>query len=400
MRPEIIINEPRGFDPHKFFYSRTDRRGIILSGSQLLFDVADYPREQLIGAPHKVVRHPDTPRGLFSLIWSTIQAGEPAIGFVKNLARDGRYYWVTAVVIPDGEGHLSICSAPAGALFEPTQAIYARMLKAEAAGMAPAESAAMLLSELQALGISSFAAYGAQVLAEKLREDDASCAVRRLMGLHKSITEVSAARGALMDTLRTLYLIPTNMRILASRLEPSGGPISAISDSYKRAAADLMTRLTGGPKGAPGRSGPTTSSAQLIEEAILSMCVAMLMQQAIAQVVTEARASRDGLDEETARLQAVGARYQQAYRDAQSAERLDDIMRSVRQVAREAEVLKRLMAGLDQIRILGEVESGRIRNSDSGLAAIMSQLTSFHGQIHSRLTTMGNTAARMEAMDI
>lgn len=266
--------------------------------------------------------------------------------------------------------------------------------------MAPAESAAMMLSELQALGIGSFAAYGAQILAEKLREDDASCPVRRLMGLHTSIAEVSTARGALMDTLRTLYLIPTNMRILASRLEPSGGPISAISDSYKRAAADLMTRLTGGPKGAPGRSGPTISSAQMIEEAVLSICVAMLVQRAISQLVTEAGALGQALDEETATLQAVGARYQQAYREAQSPQRLDDIMRSVQQVAREAEVLKRLMAGLDQIRILGEVESGRIRDSDSGLAAIMSQLTSFHGQIHSRLTTMGNTAARMAAMEI
>ena len=79
-----------------------------------------------------------------------------------------------------------------------------------------------------------------------------------------------------------------------------------------------------------------------------------------------------------------------------SVESKERMMQTVAHISREAEHIKRLMAGLDQIRILGEVESGRLRNSDGGLAAVMGQLTSFHGLIHTRLTAMSNIAARMQ----
>jgi hypothetical protein len=61
------------FGLEESFYSRTDTRGIIASGNFVFQRVSHYSWEELIGAPHKTIRHPDMPKGLFSLFWDTIK---------------------------------------------------------------------------------------------------------------------------------------------------------------------------------------------------------------------------------------------------------------------------------------------------------------------------------------
>ena len=53
-----------------------------------------------MGAPHSILRHPDMPKAVFKLLWDTIQAGNEIFAYVKNLAKDGSYYWVEAQVTP------------------------------------------------------------------------------------------------------------------------------------------------------------------------------------------------------------------------------------------------------------------------------------------------------------
>ncbi|MEM8554727.1 MAG: chemotaxis protein, partial [Pseudomonadota bacterium] len=50
------------FDANELFFSRTDERGVILSGNTVFQRVADYPWDDLLNAPHKIIRHPDMPR--------------------------------------------------------------------------------------------------------------------------------------------------------------------------------------------------------------------------------------------------------------------------------------------------------------------------------------------------
>lgn len=392
MRPDKIINESRGFDPHAFFYSRTDKRGLIRSGNGIFFDVSGHDPETLIGAPHRIVRHPDMPRGLFHLLWAAIQAGEPMGALIKNLAQDGRYYWVFAVLQPLDDGYISVTTGARGPLLDKTQAIYASMLKAEEDGISPADSGDMFLRELAAIGFPSHRDYQAQLLMQHTGDPQRpDCDVTHLERLQQAMGRVADSRNALIETLRTLYLIPTNMRILASRLEPSGGPVSAISDSYKRAAAELMARLNGTGRSGDSATG-TDDGGDQIARAVIATTAAQLLRDAVRQFSGEAGVA--GVDaasenETLARLVAT--------LEAESTHSTERMMRTVAHISREAEHIKRLMAGLDQIRILGEVESGRLRNSDGGLAAVMAQLTAFHAQIHTRLTAMSNIAARMQA---
>jgi hypothetical protein len=59
-----------------------------------------YEEEELLGQPHSVIRHPDMPRAVFHLLWQRLQAGEEIFAYVKNMAKNGDFYWVLAHVTP------------------------------------------------------------------------------------------------------------------------------------------------------------------------------------------------------------------------------------------------------------------------------------------------------------
>lgn len=57
--------------------------------------------QELIGQPHYILRHPFMPPAAFAGLWETIQKKEKWHGYVKNLRKDGGFYWVYATVIPN-----------------------------------------------------------------------------------------------------------------------------------------------------------------------------------------------------------------------------------------------------------------------------------------------------------
>ncbi len=71
------------------------------------------------------------PRTVFKLLWDTIESGQTIAAYVKNLAKDGRYYWVLAVVMPTENGYLSIRLKPTSELFPVVRKIYSELLVLE-----------------------------------------------------------------------------------------------------------------------------------------------------------------------------------------------------------------------------------------------------------------------------
>ena len=107
--------------PDELFFSTTDRRGVIRSGNSVFSRISRYRLDELVGAPHNVVRHPDMPGGAFRLLWDRLLAGLPVAAYVENLAKDGSTYWVFATITPVRDGFLSVRTAPAGPLYDPAK---------------------------------------------------------------------------------------------------------------------------------------------------------------------------------------------------------------------------------------------------------------------------------------
>ncbi|MCD6172530.1 MAG: PAS domain-containing protein [Sulfurimonas sp.] len=94
MAKVTLIDEEIELDPKRYIVSETDEKGKITFANDYFMEVSGYTQEELIGKPHNIVRHPDMPKVVFKLLWETISKGKNINAVVKNLAKDGRYYWI------------------------------------------------------------------------------------------------------------------------------------------------------------------------------------------------------------------------------------------------------------------------------------------------------------------
>ena len=92
--------------------TRTDKKGIITFASKAYRDMTKYSRNELVGKPHSIVRHPLMPEAGFKDMWDTIERGEHWEGMVRNLRKDGKYYWVVVQVDPIDENGNMVYSEP------------------------------------------------------------------------------------------------------------------------------------------------------------------------------------------------------------------------------------------------------------------------------------------------
>jgi PAS domain S-box-containing protein len=88
------------FKEEDLIVSMTDAKGTIVYANDVFCKIAGYSREELLGQPHSIVRHPSMPRVVFKLLWDTVLSGKSITAFVKNKTKDGDYYWVKAYVAP------------------------------------------------------------------------------------------------------------------------------------------------------------------------------------------------------------------------------------------------------------------------------------------------------------
>lgn len=82
-----------------YLLSETDEKGICEYASDSFLKIANLKREEIIGQPHNIVRHPDMPRVAFKSLWDDIQSKGFWTGFVKNARKGGGHYWVYATVL-------------------------------------------------------------------------------------------------------------------------------------------------------------------------------------------------------------------------------------------------------------------------------------------------------------
>lgn len=113
--------------------SRTDSKGRIVDCNLEFIEASGFTREELIGQPHNMVRHPDMPEEAFRDFWDTLKRGRPWSGMVKNRRKNGDYYWVRATATPlaDGSGYSSVRTKPGRDDIDAAEALYRRMRSGE-----------------------------------------------------------------------------------------------------------------------------------------------------------------------------------------------------------------------------------------------------------------------------
>ncbi len=99
--PKNINNNEMVMAKDDLIVSKTDKKGFITYCNKTFIEFSGYIEDELIGANHNIIRHPDMPRVAFKLCWDLIQQKQEFFGYVKNLRKDGGFYWVFAYITAD-----------------------------------------------------------------------------------------------------------------------------------------------------------------------------------------------------------------------------------------------------------------------------------------------------------
>jgi aerotaxis receptor len=145
-----VTDKERTFPKEQQLISSTDIKGTILHCNDAFVSISGFSKEELVGKPHSIVRHPDMPEAAFKTMWGYLQQGKPWMGLVKNRCRNGDYYWVNAYVTPVTEhgrvvGYESVRTLPSRAQVEHAEQLY----KAINAGKNTEKAASDLAADLR-----------------------------------------------------------------------------------------------------------------------------------------------------------------------------------------------------------------------------------------------------------
>ncbi|MDU8911698.1 PAS domain-containing protein [Aestuariicoccus sp. MJ-SS9] len=374
------------FDFRECFYSRTDQRGVILSGNDVFRRISGFEWSELLKAPHKLVRHPDMPRGAFHLKWERLKAGHPTAVYVKNRAKDGRYYWVLAAVWPVDDGYLSIRIKPSTPLFEKVRDIYAEVLAEEADGLSPEDGHASIVAHIRALGYSDYDAFQADALTQECaaraaRLGEPQDAAQRRFGLMQAaIDDIRTETEQMTESFKAIRTVPMNMRILASRLENAGGPISAISVNYGSMLDEMANWVRDFVDG--DDSAFVRIRGSIVNGAFLT-CLASVQSMMATSFAQSRHQDMGGVDVDTE--QRILTQEAEKYK-ANAAQALKVVETGAGRLSRSVLDMKRYVTGLSSTRMMCKIESASLSGSGDSLAGIVEQLDACQDEIESRLS--------------
>jgi aerotaxis receptor len=378
----------------------------------------------LVGSAHNVIRHPDMPRTVFRLFWDHLLQDRPIAAYVKNLAKDGEYYWVLAIAMPVEEGFLSVRLKPTSPLLPAVEELYRRMrareVEGEQRGEAEADTFAaatgLMLAALRQLGYEGYDEFmqlallqtelasrdallaqeqrslfppapapgqGEPALAAAFRTVRAE-AIRQAADfgdLFRRIDELARLNTQLRESVRVLTALTGdfnitsfNIALRASKLGHEGRGIAVIaarlteiSEETTRQVRDLDGRV----RGVSGRLGLAVFN--LAWARVQSETVGMYYHEVLGELL--GGEVRPGAEPVARRLQMI-ARLQQGFArtGASTVQALEDLSGVLRQLDAHTEELGRVVTTLTVAKVGGLIETSHL-HSDVSFAEIFDDVS-------------------------
>lgn len=390
------------FRKDELFFSRTDKRGVIEAGNLVFQRIAEHPWDKLLKAPHKIIRHEDMPKGLFWFVWDQLGKDQPVGAFIKNKSAEGRYYWVYAVMVPLADGYLSVRMKPGTAHLEQVSEIYDGLMAEEAEGtLEPEESAQKLLAQIEGLGWPNYQSFMSIALAEEMTHRGLAIgkgsgqSLQGFTNISTAVQQVVTETKELSTVFETIRGIPYNMRILASRMESAGGPISVISANYGVLSDEIGSWMKNFVEDSSGAFGEVRAS---VEEGLFLQCAALLQKEMYNQFRLESDLP-DSIDQagEASILQDQSRHY-----ESKAQMRLREVVLQAERFSQSVRDMKRLITGLGATRMMCKIEGARLRAGGDSLSGVISQLDQFQDRIEERLSRIDdlNQSIQRNARDI
>ncbi|AYG09707.1 PAS domain S-box protein [Pseudomonas fluorescens] len=295
--------------------STTDLGSSITYANQDFIDVSGYSREELLGAPHNLLRHPDMPSAAFAHMWQTLKSGRSWMGMVKNRCKNGDHYWVSAYASPvtrDGVAveYQSVRTRPDARRVMAAERVYAR-LRTGTRRMRPVLEMPLKLSlvtgatcaltwgagvglasypwAVQVLGLAAVGAVGILGVNLLLRP------LRQLSERARQIADNPVSQAIYTGRADELGQIEFAMQMLEAQVGAVVGRIGDASQRLSGHAAALVEQLDSSHSSTLGQQSQTDQVATAIHEMAASVAqVANHAQQASKAADQAGSATREG----------------------------------------------------------------------------------------------------------
>lgn len=378
--PSPVRQEEVAFAFDELFFSRTDDRGIILSGNSVFQRISMYSWDELLKKPHNIIRHPDMPKAVFWLLWDTIKRKEPIGAYVKNKAKDGRYYWVFAIVTPIEGGYLSVRLKPSSPVFDIVQKEYSTLVaKEQAESIKPSDSGTLLLNRLNELGFPDYTSFMSTALSQEI--------IARNTQLRKNpdpriaiFNELVALSSSLLKQAEIIFnayslneYVPLNLRIQAAKLGPSGKTIDVLSNNYNVISSEIRANMNEFITSA-------RTVADTIYDGLFLVGTAGIQKEVWEHFKIEATADGSNNSQEIHLLTQQYAAYNQ-----KALKGLRDIELQAKRFRDSSIEMKRQVAALEVTRVMGKIETSRLVTSEDGLYELIDDLELFQKTLNDSL---------------
>lgn len=242
--------------------SRTDIGGKILYVNRDFMEISGFSKEELIGQPQNIVRHPDMPVEAFEDFWRDLKAGLPWTGYVKNRCKNGDHYWVKAnatPIIENGQitGYISIRIKPEAEVVAKVDAAYRLFKEKKAGGLAISHG--QVISNSRSAKLSRFSG---RIGSKVVYVSAALCVMLMVVGgagmylgskttesLRSVYEDRAVPAGQLSDINRLMYNNVLNLSLVASgkaenraaMIEQVDKNIAEITEIWKAYMATTLT---------------------------------------------------------------------------------------------------------------------------------------------------------------
>lgn len=387
------------FGLHEVFISRTDERGVIKAANYVFKRVAHYEWDELLGAPHRIIRHPDMPKGAFHLLWETLKRGESIGAYVKNKTKDGLHYWVFAVIVPCPGGYLSARIRPSSAMFTEVKKAYAELLQAEGDGdLSPSDSAELLKKWVLSKGYENYHQFCTAALTEELLSRSAGLDTApdpKILQLQQTVSDANALVAetkSLIGEFDAMRTIPHNLRVIASRIEPAGGPVTVLSQNYGSMSSEMSNWFEANVMGENSnfhKIKVAVTNRLFVEgmTRILEECDDLLSKERRALGTADITKEREIL------ANLIKREREQACKGGEQVNFEAD------RIQHACNVMHRQFLGLSTTRVLCKIEAARLPKDGETLDDIINQLGSFQRSIAERLTTIAKLSDQIRAIE-
>ncbi len=368
------------FDFDELFFSRTDKRGVIASGNSVFQRVSQYEWEEMLGKPHKVVRHPEMPRGVFSLLWDTIAQDKMIGAYVNNQAKDGSNYWVFALVSPIDDGYLSVRLKPSSHFFEIVKEKYIELAQLEKRKkLTPAQSQETLLAMINELGFESYEHFMIEALMQELESRQVALGeepIEELNLLRKALESGSFLQEkseGIFEEYKKTSLVPMNLEVQAARIGEEAASMATISTQYDNLAKEIQDEIN-----------KFMVSGKLVQEKVKDcqffVCNSILQREIYNFFEKETKPSPIQKANEMSILAML---QEQQIKNAKTS--LIEIQTEFSEFKRVCNDVKKLSIGLEMVSISGKIEAARLNRNSGELSGLLDQLTNFKDSLKQSL---------------